>query len=127
MLLTTGTWTTTCNAAFSYQNLATNLCSSVLRLNFTACAASSFTCCRSNNAPVPAVTACEPEKKNGRVAQSLAEELRFGNLAEDGLSYKEKFIVRCYEVGINKTATVETMANYLQVFSYFPFRVNMRL
>ncbi|GAA0174120.1 esterase [Lithospermum erythrorhizon] len=45
---------------------------------------------------------------------SLADELRLGSLTEDGLSYKEKFIVRCYEVGINKTATVETIANLLQ-------------
>nr|WDW26422.1 chloroplast oleoyl-ACP thioesterase 1 [Momordica charantia] len=45
---------------------------------------------------------------------SLADRLRLGSLAEDGLSYKEKFIVRCYEVGINKTATVETIANLLQ-------------
>lgn len=45
---------------------------------------------------------------------SLADRLRLGTLAEDGLSYKEKFIVRCYEVGINKTATVETIANLLQ-------------
>lgn len=37
-----------------------------------------------------------------------------GRLVEDGLSYKESFIVRCYEVGINKTATVETIANLLQ-------------
>ncbi|KAL6011302.1 Oleoyl-acyl carrier protein thioesterase 2, chloroplastic [Asimina triloba] len=44
-----------------------------------------------------------------------AERLRLGRLADDGLSYKENFIVRCYEVGINKTATVETMANLLQV------------
>lgn len=46
---------------------------------------------------------------------SLADRLRFGSLTENGLSYKEKFIVRCYEVGINKTATVETIANLLQV------------
>ncbi|XP_021909479.1 oleoyl-acyl carrier protein thioesterase 1, chloroplastic-like [Carica papaya] len=45
---------------------------------------------------------------------SLADRLRFGSLTENGLSYKEKFIVRCYEVGINKTATVETIANLLQ-------------
>ncbi|KAI4988833.1 hypothetical protein ZWY2020_036150 [Hordeum vulgare] len=44
----------------------------------------------------------------------LAERLRMGSLLEDGLSYKESFIVRCYEVGINKTATVETIANLLQ-------------
>lgn len=45
---------------------------------------------------------------------NLADRLRLGSLTEDGLSYKEKFIVRCYEVGINKTATVETIANLLQ-------------
>lgn len=45
---------------------------------------------------------------------SLADRLRLGSLTADGLSYKEKFIVRCYEVGINKTATVETIANLLQ-------------
>ncbi|XP_050206465.1 oleoyl-acyl carrier protein thioesterase 2, chloroplastic-like [Mercurialis annua] len=45
---------------------------------------------------------------------SLANELRVGNLSEDGLSYKERVIVRSYEVGINKTVTVETLANYLQ-------------
>ncbi|ONK71906.1 uncharacterized protein A4U43_C04F13590 [Asparagus officinalis] len=49
------------------------------------------------------------EKEKG-----LAERLRMGSLLEDGLSYKESFIVRCYEVGINKTATVETIANLLQ-------------
>ncbi|KAL2932786.1 Oleoyl-acyl carrier protein thioesterase 2 chloroplastic [Bienertia sinuspersici] len=44
----------------------------------------------------------------------LADRLRLGSLTEDGLSYKENFIVRSYEVGINKTATVETIANLLQ-------------
>ncbi|XP_039803477.1 oleoyl-acyl carrier protein thioesterase 1, chloroplastic-like [Panicum virgatum] len=49
-------------------------------------------------------------------SRTLASEnqLRLGSLLEDGLSYKESFIVRCYEVGINKTATVETIANLLQ-------------
>ncbi|KDP26359.1 hypothetical protein JCGZ_17517 [Jatropha curcas] len=46
--------------------------------------------------------------------ESLADRLRLGHLTEDGFSYKEKFIVRSYEVGINKTATVETIANFLQ-------------
>ena len=44
-----------------------------------------------------------------------ADRFRAGRLMEDGYSYKEKFIVRSYEVGINKTATVETIANLLQV------------
>jgi len=42
----------------------------------------------------------------GGARPSLAGRLRLGSLLEDGLSYKESFIVRCYEVGINKTATV---------------------
>ncbi|KAL8208420.1 hypothetical protein R6Q57_007832 [Mikania cordata] len=46
--------------------------------------------------------------------KSLAERLRLGSLTEDGLSYNERFVIRCYEVGINKTATVETIANLLQ-------------
>lgn len=60
---------------------------------------------------------------NNRVTQSgsdsfgLADRLRLGSLTEDGFSYKENFIVRSYEVGINKTATVETIANLLQVLS----------
>jgi hypothetical protein len=55
--------------------------------------------------------------ERGDARPSLAERLRLGSLLEDGLSYKESFIVRCYEVGINKTATVETIANLLQVRS----------
>ncbi|GAB4830251.1 hypothetical protein Ancab_019891 [Ancistrocladus abbreviatus] len=47
-------------------------------------------------------------------AATLGNRVRLGRLTEDGLSYKESFIVRCYEVGINKTATVETIANLLQ-------------
>ena len=52
---------------------------------------------------------------------TLADRLRVGSLTEDGLSYKEKFIVRSYEVGINKTATVETIANLLQVLIFCLF------
>ncbi|XP_071718077.1 oleoyl-acyl carrier protein thioesterase, chloroplastic-like [Rutidosis leptorrhynchoides] len=46
--------------------------------------------------------------------KSLGDRLRLGSLTEDGLCYKERFVIRCYEVGINKTATVETIANLLQ-------------
>lgn len=65
---------------------------------------------------VAAVATGEPKSKpqESSYQPSLADRLRLGSLAEDGLSYKEKFIVRCYEVGINKTATVETIANLLQ-------------
>ncbi|KAJ3681240.1 hypothetical protein LUZ60_015729 [Juncus effusus] len=49
-----------------------------------------------------------------RDVRTLGERLRMGSLVEDGLSYKESFVVRSYEVGVNKTATVETIANLLQ-------------
>ncbi|XP_020589501.1 oleoyl-acyl carrier protein thioesterase 1, chloroplastic-like [Phalaenopsis equestris] len=60
-----------------------------------------------------AVGLCARETEEG-AGKGFAERLRLGRLEEDGLSYKESFIVRCYEVGINKTATVETIANLLQ-------------
>ncbi|KAF9688411.1 hypothetical protein SADUNF_Sadunf02G0194500 [Salix dunnii] len=71
-------------------------------------------------AKAPLVQAVVSEGRASRVESGpggLADRLRLGSLTEDGLSYKEKFIVRCYEVGINKTATVETIANLLQ----FPY------
>nr|CAB3457507.1 unnamed protein product [Digitaria exilis] len=61
-----------------------------------------------------ATKAAAARAEGGGARPSLAERLRLGSLLEDGLSYKESFIVRCYEVGINKTATVETIANLLQ-------------
>ncbi|WVZ10953.1 hypothetical protein V8G54_015483 [Vigna mungo] len=71
--------------------------------------------------PVVAVVSDKDGAVASRVeteAGTLANRLRLGSLTEDGLSYKEKFIVRSYEVGINKTATVETIANLLQVFDF---------
>ncbi|CAA6668393.1 unnamed protein product [Spirodela intermedia] len=53
-------------------------------------------------------------RRRRRPEETLAQRLRLGKLEPDGLSYKESFIVRCYEVGVNKTATVETIANLLQ-------------
>ncbi|KAH9617800.1 hypothetical protein KSS87_007739 [Heliosperma pusillum] len=47
-------------------------------------------------------------------SRSLADKLRLGSMTEDGLSFKESYIIRSYEVGMNKTATVETIANLLQ-------------
>ena len=39
----------------------------------------------------------------------------YGCLDPSGTSFKEKFLIRCYEVGMNGTASPETMANLLQV------------
>lgn len=80
--------------------------------------------CNSSSRRVAPVMVVKTEEQPTTVAiglneaeeeKSLADQLRMGSLTEDGLSYKERFIIRCYEVGINKTATVETIANLLQV------------
>lgn len=79
-------------------------------------------CCFPPAGKAPVLTAVVPPDGAALVDHAgsggLADGLRLGSLTEDGLSYKEKFIVRCYEVGINKTATVETIANLLQVPLY---------
>ncbi|KAL6576759.1 hypothetical protein OROMI_011035 [Orobanche minor] len=72
---------------------------------------------RAQSLRVASVATGEPKSKPQQESShqpSVADQLRLGSLTEDGLSYKEKFIVRCYEVGLNKTATVETIANLLQ-------------
>ena len=46
-------------------------------------------------------------------SKTMVDRLRFRSLRNDGLSYKESFIVRYYEVGINKIATVKTIDNLL--------------
>nr|UQT18321.1 fatty acid thioesterase A1 [Pelargonium x hortorum] len=74
-------------------------------------------CCSpvSRAAPIVSVVSDRTvEVVGGGGSGSLADRLRLGSLTDNGLSYTEKFIVRCYEVGINKTATVETIANLLQ-------------
>eukprot|EP01018_Ginkgo_biloba_P004126 Gb_25308 [translate_table: standard] len=50
--------------------------------------------------------------KNGKVAPP-ANGLQSVDHSEtqDGFSYKENFIFRCYEVGVNHTATIMAMAN----------------
>lgn len=53
--------------------------------------------------------------------QSLADRLRPGGFLADGLSYKENFTIRCYEVGVNRTATIEAIANLLQVCGFIFF------
>ncbi|KAF7153240.1 hypothetical protein RHSIM_Rhsim01G0253700 [Rhododendron simsii] len=89
------------------------------RLKISICRRNAAVSCEayssaSSSAPIVA----EPQGKDAAAAggfdKSVADRLRPGSLTDDGLSYKEKFIVRCYEVGINKTATVETIANLLQ-------------
>ncbi|XVF81219.1 hypothetical protein PTKIN_Ptkin15bG0138600 [Pterospermum kingtungense] len=80
---------------------------------FVSCSPSN----RRNQMPVQAVMSDQKQVGKEVVESgsgSFADRLRLGSLAEDGMGYREKFIIRCYEVGINKTATIETIANFLQ-------------
>lgn len=87
-----------------------------------------ISCFQLKKEPLRAILSADQGNSSLRVADSVsdtspADRLRFGRLMEDGFSYKEKFIVRSYEVGINKTATVETIANLLQVWFFEGFCV----
>ncbi|KAL3615965.1 hypothetical protein CASFOL_040259 [Castilleja foliolosa] len=64
-----------------------------------------------NSLPVISV-ATEP--KSPANSPTLADRVRLGGLTEDGLSYEERIIVRSYEVGPNKTITIQIIASYLQ-------------
>lgn len=63
----------------------------------------------------------EEDLKDGSVActepgsiKLSANDLRLGGLDNVLHSYSEKFVIRCYEVGMNRTASIETIANLLQ-------------
>ncbi|GMP32694.1 hypothetical protein CsSME_00006336 [Camellia sinensis var. sinensis] len=87
---------------------------SIRRRNALFSSSCSFLSPSSMRAPLPILAVATEEREPKGFDNNLADRLRLGSLTGDGLSYKEKFIVRCYEVGINKTATVETIANRLQ-------------
>ena len=54
-----------------------------------------------------------PEQQ-GALLHSVVD-LPTGILVNDGQVYRDLLAVRCYEVGMSKTASIETMANMLQV------------
>ncbi|XP_043723018.1 oleoyl-acyl carrier protein thioesterase 1, chloroplastic-like [Telopea speciosissima] len=79
-------------------------------------------CCSSSVSRTCDLSISKHMKDSGQAASNqstdgsvnLAEQLQFGRLTEDKLSYKRKFIVRWYEVGFNNTAAVIAITNLLQ-------------
>ncbi|PWA94652.1 oleoyl-acyl carrier protein thioesterase [Artemisia annua] len=63
---------------------------------------------------LPRSVSTSKKMATGDPAISGLNALRLGELTEDGLSYKEKFVIRFSEVGNDGTATIETIANLLQ-------------
>jgi fatty acyl-ACP thioesterase B len=45
----------------------------------------------------------------------LADAFGFGRIMQDGLVFKQNFLIRSYEIGADRTASIETLMNHLQV------------
>jgi len=44
----------------------------------------------------------------------LADAFGFGRIVQDGLVFKQNFLIRSYEIGADRTASIETLMNHLQ-------------
>jgi len=44
----------------------------------------------------------------------LADTFAFGRIMQDGLVFRQNFLIRSYEIGADKTASIETLMNHLQ-------------
>ncbi|KAJ3688574.1 hypothetical protein LUZ61_017738 [Rhynchospora tenuis] len=86
--------------------------------------------CGSKNGSTTAYPASVPDGKRRETEKTqvaerdltrvltLGERMRFGRLLKDRFAYKESFVVRSFEVGSNKAATMETMLNLILETSY---------
>jgi fatty acyl-ACP thioesterase B len=54
----------------------------------------------------------------------LSDTFGFGRIIHDGLMFRQNFSIRSYEIGADRTASIETLMNHLQVIiCFFPFFV----
>lgn len=47
----------------------------------------------------------------------LVDTFGFGRIIQDGLVFRQNFLIRSYEIGADRTASIETLMNHLQVTS----------
>jgi len=47
----------------------------------------------------------------------LVDPFGFGRIVQDGLVFRQNFSIRSYEIGADRTASIETLMNHLQVRS----------
>lgn len=62
--------------------------------------------------------AAEKQRRHEELAGKIevpVDALRQGRLVESGRVYRQTFVIRSYEVGVNKTASIETLMNHFQV------------
>lgn len=53
----------------------------------------------------------------------LIDPFGLGRIVQDGLVFRQNFSIRSYEIGADRTASIETLMNHLQVFDTFNFMV----
>lgn len=58
-----------------------------------------------------------PEDGGGMVS---VDSFKLGRFVEDRFVYRQAFVIRSYEIGPDKTATMETLMNLLQVGFWLP-------
>lgn len=50
-----------------------------------------------------------------RKPDMLVDTFGFGRIIQDGLVFRQNFLIRSYEIGADRTASIETLMNHLQV------------
>jgi fatty acyl-ACP thioesterase B len=45
----------------------------------------------------------------------LVDTFGFGRIIQDGLVFRQNFLIRSYEIGADRTASIETLMNHMQV------------
>jgi fatty acyl-ACP thioesterase B len=45
----------------------------------------------------------------------LVDTFGFGRIIQDGMVFRQNFMIRSYEIGADRTASIETLMNHLQV------------
>lgn len=59
-------------------------------------------------------------RQNIPTRKQLVDPYRQGLIVEEGVGYRQTVVIRSYEVGPDKTATIESLLNLLQVFLEIP-------
>lgn len=65
------------------------------------------------------------QRQNIPTKKQLVDPYRQGLIVEGGVGYRQTVVIRSYEVGPDKTATLESILNLLQVTTYLVLMVMM--
>lgn len=61
-----------------------------------------------------------------RRSDMLIDPFGIGRIVQDGLMFRQNFSIRSYEIGADRTASIETLMNHLQVLQIFDFVFSLR-